>query len=190
MDAREMAHRAKSIESAIRACGVQQIGAPQFILPVGAGWGISQSPKEAAAFLARMDAIGVRSMLEIGTFTGGFARFCGEVMGWDVVSVDIQRPIIAPRGYTFVHSASADYTPEGRFDLVFIDGDHSYAGVKADYERFLPYADKVIALHDVFGNHECGGVATFFLELYGPEWTVEGSADWPLGIAWKEIRRE
>jgi hypothetical protein len=179
----------QAIEAAISDCGVQQIGAPQAILPAGAGWGISQSPKEAAAFLAVMHARGVRSMLEIGTFTGGFARFCGEVMGWDVVSVDVQRPIVT-RGYTFVHSASADYTPEGRFDLVFLDGDHSYEGVKADYERFLPYADNAIALHDVFGNHACEGVRDFFAEIDGPEWTVEGAPDWPLGIAWKGIDRE
>jgi predicted O-methyltransferase YrrM len=38
--------------------------------------------------------------------------------------------------------------PEG-FDVVFIDADHSYTGVKTDYEYYKDLARKVIILHDI-----------------------------------------
>jgi glycosyltransferase involved in cell wall biosynthesis len=179
---------AAGIEAAIRQAGVQQGVGPQSALPKGAGWAISQSPKEAAAFLAKMDALGVRSVLEIGTYNGGLARFMGEVMGWNVTSVDIAPPVAAPKGYTFVQADSRAWLPPRTYDLVFIDGDHSYTGVRSDYARFYAYADKVIALHDVLGNHACEGVRAFFAEAGGPEWTVEQASEWPLGIAWREVK--
>ena len=43
----------------------------------------------------------------------------------------------------------------GRIDLVMIDGDHSYAGVKADYELELSMPSKYIAFHDI-ANKACG----------------------------------
>lgn len=178
---------ADSIEAAIRTAGCQQVGMFEDILPIGARWAVSQSPKEAAAALAKWHALGVRSVLEIGTYTGGFARFMAEVMGWDVVSIDVNLPDNPPRGFTFVHKQSGQYEPERRFDLVYIDGDHRYESVKADYERFAPYADKVVALHDVLGNHDCEGVRRLFNEIRSDDWTVEVSTDWPLGIAWREV---
>lgn len=174
---------ADDIERAIREAGTQQDVGPVDILPPGAGWSISQNPKELAAFLRKMDVLGVRSMLEIGTQGGGLARFCGEVMGWDVVSIDY-RDAATTQGYTFIKTYSRDYTPDREFDLIFIDGDHHYNGVRDDYNRFAPLAGKVVALHDVYGLHQCDGVKKFYEEIKGPGWVVELNYDWPLGIAW------
>jgi len=35
-----------------------------------------------------------------------------------------------------------------RFDMVFIDGEHTYEGCKADIDAWLPLTDKLIAFHD------------------------------------------
>lgn len=39
----------------------------------------------------------------------------------------------------------------GPFDCIFIDGDHTEAGVRADYKAFSPVA-KMVAFHDVCGQ--------------------------------------
>jgi predicted O-methyltransferase YrrM len=43
----------------------------------------------------------------------------------------------------------------GPYEFVFIDGDHSYEGVKADWENYGPLATKIVAFHDIVNNPEC-----------------------------------
>lgn len=39
----------------------------------------------------------------------------------------------------------------GPFDAVFIDGDHRYEGVKADWDNYGPLGVKAIGFHDIIG---------------------------------------
>ncbi|MBI3316617.1 MAG: class I SAM-dependent methyltransferase [Candidatus Omnitrophica bacterium] len=52
----------------------------------------------------------------------------------------------------FVHATSheATQTLKGQFDFIFIDADHSYEGIKSDWEDWSPRIEKegIIALHD------------------------------------------
>lgn len=45
-----------------------------------------------------------------------------------------------------------DGVRECLYDLVFIDGDHSYEGVKQDVEWYSPLAEQAYALHDIYAR--------------------------------------
>jgi len=56
---------------------------------------------------------------------------------------------------------------DGRqLDFLFIDGDHSYEGVKADFETFAPFVKPggLVAFHDTLPQ-QSWGVSTFWLEV-------------------------
>ena len=46
---------------------------------------------------------------------------------------------------------------KGEIKLLFIDGDHSYEGVKADWENYGPMC-KVVGFHDIDNKNEPGCV--------------------------------
>jgi hypothetical protein len=54
---------------------------------------------------------------------------------------------------------------DGPLDFLFLDGDHTYEGVKQDWETFSPLvrAGGMVGFHDV-GNPQLSGVSRFFAE--------------------------
>ncbi len=110
-----------------------------------------------------------RRILEIGTYQGGSALVVNSALqslGSDgrVFCVDPQ-PAIDPEHWqlleartSLVEGHSPDVLPEvvrqagGRFDLVLVDGDHTYEGVLADAEGVLPCVQPggYILFHDGF----------------------------------------
>lgn len=79
------------------------------------------------------------------------------------------------------HSQEAiDYARElGPYDLVFIDGDHTYAGVRADWLNYGPMAKKLVGFHDIVNNRDC---FKFWNEVKRNNRTEENAASGWLGI--------
>ena len=117
--------------------------------------------------------------LEIGTFQGGSALLVCSAL--DALESDGKmylvdpNPKIAPeywdklkhraklyKGYSpdILHIAASE---AGKFDLVLIDGDHSYQGVMRDAEGVLPYTESggYIIFHDSFCEEVCRAIDDF-----------------------------
>lgn len=116
------------------------------------GLNMQQVPEELADLLLAAKERGVKRVLEIGTGEGGLALYMAGALEWDVTSVDPVRPAVFD-GFngplTFIEGESQDFElPEQPFDVILIDGDHTYEGVKADWEKFSSAAD-MVAVHDI-----------------------------------------
>jgi hypothetical protein len=89
-----------------------------------------------------------------------------------------------------VHRAcSADVAEDWNrpIGLLWIDGDHGYAGAKADFDGFMPHlvSDGFIALHDAL--HEFSGPIRVFVEevLRSDRF---GAAGFVKSLAWSQFR--
>lgn len=145
------------------------------------GWPIkpAQVPQELGTLLSKVSNLNVERMLEIGTFKGGtlflFTRMANS--NAEIISLDmpggefgggyerfkipfftgfaqeqqkiylIREDSHLPRSLQKVKS-----TLKGKsLDFLFIDGDHSYRGVKQDFEMYSPLVRKggLVAFHDI-----------------------------------------
>jgi predicted O-methyltransferase YrrM len=144
--------------------------------------GLLQIPRELAEFLILLSTSPIRRALEIGTYIGWTtAILTAYLYRWnpmlEVISIDPEewcpeeQRIILTRllPIRFARMTSAAFAGHS-FDLCFIDGDHSYAGVAADYARVGRQA-RICAFHDANdyvpfpGNCQDDEVPRFWEEL-------------------------
>jgi len=95
----------------------------------------------------------IKSLLEIGRFLGGSTFLIATAKNKEAKFVSVDFKVKAPdyaddlvikefiglvdsENTELVISDSKTYIPERKLDFVFIDGDHSYEGVRADYEHY------------------------------------------------------
>ena len=136
-----------------------------------------QNRTELDWMLAIIRRLRVGSLLEVGSSFGGTLKRMASVLpkGSKIVSVDLpcdstpkflnplaslkdtcrKLSLLGANVELFVgdsHDAEVveAVKAHGPFDFVFIDGDHSYEGVKADWENYGPMC-KVVGFHDIGG---------------------------------------
>lgn len=125
-------------------------GAKAKIYAVDNFQGQSTCGEDAAWYNRHFRQLGTRSTLEI--FQSNFAA-----LGFAARSEPIVSDSLA--------AAQALAAHRGAIDLIFIDGDHSYAACKADIAAWAPFAKRgaVIAFHD-FGSRAEGVTRAIFEE--------------------------
>jgi predicted O-methyltransferase YrrM len=141
--------------------------------------GCLQYPTELVDFLLLAARHKPRNMLEIGVFTGGTAVFSSAFFqaldpGFEYLCVDIEdKMLILPEtlerlNLTFRFGQTSDDLHGTVFDIVFIDGDHSFMWAKKDYLNLGRHARQICAFHDINGKEYLqngGGVYRFWRHL-------------------------
>jgi predicted O-methyltransferase YrrM len=137
------------------------------------------------ARVAAKDAVLISADLPHGLFGGGYPKWRGRLIqsfGYDkqqvhLLAVDSHAPETLQRIQALLNP--------NQLDFLFIDGDHRYEGVKADFEMYSPLVRPggLIGFHDIVPGPPdmAGGVAIFWQELKKQFPVREFVADWNQG---------
>lgn len=147
-----------------------------------------QNDESITKLLERVDNINPSTVMEIGTYEGGTAYlwsryfhstdtiiccdiyFRGRRKLYEFFGEFSDKDLICIKGKSQndrVRKKVDDITPNDGIDFLFIDGDHSYEGVKSDFELYEPLVSEggggYIGFHDIYNENE--GVPQFWNEL-------------------------
>ena len=124
--------------------------------------------------IAREHTKGLRTIVEIGT-RGGIStnaflyglrdRGHKNAILYSIDIADCSGVVqdeTIKKNWKFIQADSRTVPWDKEIDILLIDGDHSYDGVKADYKRWSKYVKEggLILMHDVLWAHK--GVIKFF----------------------------
>ena len=155
------------------------------------GWWAQQNYDELWWILDKVSKISPKKMVEIGSAHGGTLHFWDNMMGPGGLTVSVD--MWAFHGVTLDFTSSKSEVVfvkadshqtrtlgqvtalvQGSIDFLFIDGDHTYEGVKKDYEMYSPLVRKggIIAFHDITYDTDIQ-VRRLFLEIEGTKDAIE-----------------
>jgi len=119
---------------------------------------VLQITTEFVTWLELLKKMGVKSYLELGTFTGQAALTVKAYLGPNakVITIDRINADEERDGVIFVKGDSDDHALRERIvalhgqpDAIFIDANHEYEAVKRDYECWWPVTNLVAGFHDL-----------------------------------------
>lgn len=179
----------EEMESLILQCGLNneilEEQPPELREYFGKGLKMWQYPSQLSSFASFLRNMKVKTYMEIGVRHGGTFIFINELLRksnpelascacdisekpeniaeYQTLCKDGQVAYFegSSRSPGFKHFAQNNFKPE----LVFIDGDHSYGGVKSDIDTFINLkSTKALILHDIVSD-ACPGVVKAWNEL-------------------------
>lgn len=109
-------------------------------------------------------------IVEIGVMHNEQRTFYKELLNADFIGLDInvnnEPDIVGDSSKPEVLEKLKSRLAGRKIDLLFIDGSHTYEGVKADYELYGPLVKHLIVFHDVHGiTKRCSGVNPLWDEV-------------------------
>lgn len=209
---KELSINSKSVEDLVNLCFSFQY--PHSLTNSRLNYKISlitfQNKSEITKFLKLIDNIRPKIILEIGTAMGGTLFLLSRVTAYKsiLISVDLLKGQMGgDQKLTFFRSFAqkkqkiiilkADSHKLSTFqnikkilknkkvELLFIDGDHTYEGVKKDFEMYktLIKPGGLICFHDIVpgSSDRVGGVPSFWKEIRDKYNTSEIVEDWNQG---------
>jgi hypothetical protein len=134
--------------------------------------GMAQTPDQIGKALVYLSDFKIKTYLEIGTFQAGNFLFVSEYLrrfnpeikclGIDPIQPpdDEIRAIIETEMFLSFKAVDSDHIADQKFDLVFIDGNHTAEWIKRDFRNIGCYA-KICMFHDI-QHPSCPDIASFW----------------------------
>ena len=137
-----------------------------------------QYPNQFSKYLLQLTKYDIKSYLEIGCRWGGTFIITSEILkakhpDLRMYTCDLMKRssilswYASQANYTYFNQSSFTLTKndiQDQVDLILIDGDHSYEGVKRDFEVCLQFKPKYVVFHDI-SSVACEGVQRFWNEI-------------------------
>lgn len=191
--------------------GAHELPGPQYqpvtpVTPQEIAWtactrhGAMQNANELAEVLRLVSGINPQVIVEIGCMAGGtlyaWRQVCDAVYG---VTLPMPNPDYPRRhGASVLLGDSHDSASvawllaelAGRaVDVLHIDGDHSYGGVRADWEMYSPLVRPggLILIHDVVNDRDAADVGRFWRDLTAEHGGTVINSDGPRPIGFGAI---
>lgn len=174
---------AKSLENLIHELGLNNENLeeqpPELSAFFGKGLKMWQYPNQLSKFAEFIHQLSIDSYLEIGCRWGGTFIFINEILRRNTPSLksyacdlinksQLLQEYSSFREFEYLENPSthlSKYFREIKPTMVFIDGDHTYNGVKNDYLIFEDIPEtKYLIFHDI-ANDNCPGVVAFWNEI-------------------------